>query len=222
MRKKKQLIQSYLLVCILLLAVNAAYASSVINLPKPKESGQISVEETLAKRRSTREFENRELSQEQISQILWSLQGITEKTWMFRTAPSAGSLYPLEVYIFKSDGVYHYLPEKHAMEKLSSEDRRQALAQAALGQSSISEAPVNFVIAAAYERTRSKYGGRAERYVYMEAGHAAENLHLQAVAMGLGSLPVGAFWDEITARIANLPKEQYPLYIIPVGYPKET
>jgi SagB-type dehydrogenase family enzyme len=205
---------------LLFVAACPVFASDIINLPKARISGKISLEESIQNRRSIRDFKSTPLNLDQIGQLLWSIQGITDPDWDFRSAPSAGAIYPLEIYIFKSDGVFHYMPKKHAIRKIANDDRRQALAQASLGQSFVNQAPVSFLIAAAYERIRAKYGGRAERYVFIEAGHAAENMHLQAVALGLGSIPVGAFWDDVTARVAGLPKDQYPLYIIPVGYPE--
>ncbi len=120
-----------------------------------------------------------------------------------------------------SDGAFHYLPGSHRLVQISDRDLRADLAEAALGQGSVRQAPVSLVLAAVYERTRARYGERAERYVHMEAGHAAENVHLQAVALGLGSVPVGAFDDQRAAKVLDLPAEQAVLYIVPVGYPVE-
>jgi SagB-type dehydrogenase family enzyme len=123
------------------------------------------------------------------------------------------------MYVMKKDGVFHYLPQGHKLEQLSDGDHRADLAQAAMGQNSVQSAPVSFVFAAVYQRTRARYGDRAERYVHMEAGHAAENIHLEAVALGLASVPVGAFDDGEVAKALSLPADQAPIYIIPVGYP---
>jgi SagB-type dehydrogenase family enzyme len=180
----------------------------------------MSVEEALARRRSVRSFAARDLTEEQISQLAWAAQGVTEPRMGLRTAPSAGALYPLEIYLVKKDGVFHYIPEGHELAQISSADVRGRLAEAALGQSSVREAPLDIVIAAVYERTSSKYGSRAERYVHIEAGHAAQNLHLQAVALGLASVPVGAFDDNAVSKTLGLPPEERPLYIIPVGNPR--
>ena len=193
-------------------------AKEEIKLPAPKLKGTLSVEEAIYKRRSKRDFLPKDLSLEQISQLCFSAQGITEKSWGLRAAPSAGALYPLEIYLVKSDGVFHYIPEEHKLLSIVKGDRRDELAAAALGQSFIAEAPVDIVITAVYQRTRGKYGTRAERYVHIEAGHAAQNIHLQAVALGLGSVPIGAFFDEAVKSVLNLPKDHEPIYIIPVGY----
>lgn len=196
----------------------ATGADSEIALPAPRTRGEMSVEEAMARRRSIRQFARRELTLEQVGQLAWAAQGITEPARGLRTAPSAGATYPMEIYLVKRDGVFHYLPKGHKLERVSAEDKRAALAQAALGQSSVQEAAVDVVIAAVYERTRQRYGDRAERYVHIEAGHIGQNLHLQAVALGLGSVSVGAFDDAAVSKTLGLPSEQAPLYIIPIGY----
>ena len=192
-----------------------------IHLPPPRVSGQVSVEEALARRRSVRDFAPRELTMEQVGQLAWAAQGITHRERGLRTAPSAGALYPLELYLAKRDGLFRYVPDGHRLLQCSKEDLRGRLSQAALGQSSVRAAPLDLVITAVYERTRVKYGARAERYVHLEAGHVGENIHLQAVALGLGSVSVGAFDDGEVARVLGLPPEERPLYIIPVGFPIE-
>lgn len=193
-------------------------AQDVLSLPKPGMKGEMSLEETILKRRSIRSFTPKELSLEQISQILWATQGITEKTRGFRAAPSAGALYPLEIYLMKGDGVFHYDIENHSLEKTSDSDVRGDVVRAAWGQSFIAQAPVSIVICAVRSRVTSKYGSRGNRYVDIEVGHAAENLHLQAVALGLGSVPIGAFTDSEVKKILGLPRNTDPIYIIPVGY----
>lgn len=187
-------------------------------LPPPKVRGTMSLEETLKERRSKRRFTAKELTWEQISQLLWAAQGITGKAYELRTAPSAGGTYPLEIYLVNSEGVYHYHPEGHELEQVGKGDVRPRLSQAALGQRFVERVPINIVIAAVYERTERIYGRRGARYIYMEVGHVAQNIHLEAVALGLGSVPVGAFEDEQVARVLSLPEEHQPLYIIPVGY----
>ncbi|MEW6685199.1 MAG: SagB/ThcOx family dehydrogenase [Candidatus Edwardsbacteria bacterium] len=193
-------------------------SSTIITLPKPVTKGTVSLEECLLKRRSKRAYRVQDLTLEQISQLCWATQGITETVGGFRTAPSAGATYPLELYLVKSDGLFHYLPEGHKLEKVKAGDFRKSLCSAALGQRFVAEAPVDFVITAIYERTTARYRQRGIRYVDIEVGHAAQNLHLQAVALGLGSVPVGAFDDDAVSEILSLPKEEKPLYIIPVGY----
>ncbi len=194
-------------------------SATEVSLPAPSTTGETSVEQALAERRSVRQFRAEDLTIEQIGQLLWAAQGITEPSRGFRTAPSAGALYPLELYLLTRDGVFHYLPKGHKLVQLSEQDRRAQLARAALGQSFVRTAPLDIVITAVYARTRAKYGDRAERYVILEAGHAAQNLHLQAVALGLGSVPVGAFTDAKVAELLNLPADETPLYIITIGHP---
>jgi SagB-type dehydrogenase family enzyme len=189
-----------------------------IELPAPRTSGPMPLERALAERRSVRAFTDEPLSLEELSQLLWAAQGITAE-WGGRTAPSAGALYPLEVYAATPDGVYRYVPEDHGLEPLATGDLRPALAGAALGQEAIRDAPVVLVIAAVFRRTEVKYGARAERYVHLEAGHAAQNVLLQAVALGLGGVPIGAFSDRDVQRVLGLPADHAPLYLIPVGHP---
>jgi SagB-type dehydrogenase family enzyme len=190
------------------------------DLPGPDAAGSGSLEEALAKRRSVRRFTDDALTEEEISQLLWSMQGIT-RDWGARTAPSAGALYPLEVYVATAEGLYHYVPRGHRTVLAPRLGLRQALWEAGLKQDWIREAPAVFVIAAVYARTAVKYGDRAKRYVHLEAGHVAENLLLQAVALGLGGVPVGAFHDDKVHDALGLPKDQEPLYLIPVGHPDE-
>jgi SagB-type dehydrogenase family enzyme len=193
-----------------------------IPLPAPVTKGKISLEEAILKRRSQRNFAPKDLSQQVISQLLWAAQGITAKQWgySFRAAPSAGALYPMEIYLLSKDGLFHYLTEAHKLEVLNENDLRAALADCAWGQEAVSEAAVDLVICAVYSRVTAKYGQRGIRYVHIEAGHVAQNIHLQAVALGLGSVPIGAFSDEQVKKALSLPKEHEPLYIIPVGYSK--
>lgn len=198
----------------------AQVGREVADLPAPGVAGAGSLEEALAKRRSVRRFTDDALTQEEISQLLWSMQGIT-RDWGARTAPSAGALYPLEVYVATAKGLYHYAPQGHRTALAPRLGLRQELWEAGLKQDWIREAPAVFVIAAVYARTAVKYGDRAERYVHLEAGHVAENLLLQAVALGLGGVPVGAFHDDKVQDALGLPEDQEPLYLIPVGHPNE-
>lgn len=188
-----------------------------LKLPRPKPSGALSFEEVLAKRRSVREFRDRPLTSEELSQILWATQGISDPKGD-RTAPSAGALFPLELYVAKADGLFRYRPENHSLQCLSASDLRKPLCRAALDQEMIERAPATFVLAAVFERTSRKYGqSRSPRYVHMEAGHAAQNLLLEAVALGLGAVAVGAFEDEEVRSVLSLPRNERPLYLIPVG-----
>ncbi len=197
-------------------------ASAVIPLPPPAVSGDKSLEEVLAQRRSVREFGDQLLTTAQIGQLLWAAQGITHEQG-HRTAPSAGALYPLELYVATSEGVFHYDPASHQLLQTKQGDPRANLYQAALRQESVRQAPAVFIVAAVYERTASKYGSeRSPRYVHLEAGHATQNLLLQAVALGLGAVPIGAFEDEEVRQAVGLPTDHRPLYLIPVGHPVST
>lgn len=195
-------------------------AKSQIALPAPDRTGRMPLEQALARRRSLREFAARVLSEQELSQLLWAAQGITHPDGL-RTAPSAGALYPLELYVVTAGGFYHYSPREHRLDLQSEGDLRPALYRAALEQDSIRAAPAVFVITAVYERTERKYGPeRGPRYVHLEAGHAAQNMLLQAVTLGLGGAPVGAFHDDQVQKALSLPRERQPLYLIPIGRPR--
>ncbi len=193
-----------------------------IQLPAPIYKGKMSLEEVIFKRRSQRYFAEQDLDWRQIGQLLWAAQGITARRegYNLRAAPSAGALYPMEIYVLNRNGLFHYLPLTHKLEILDDSDLRAELAEAALGQFSVAQAPVDIVICAVYQRLTKKYGQRGLRYAHIEAGHIAQNIHLEAVSLGLGSVPIGAFNDEIVKDILSLPQECEPLYIIPVGYIK--
>jgi len=191
-----------------------------ISLPVPELKGKVSVEQAIYQRRSRRQYQARDLSLEQIGQLLWSAQGITDPKRGFRAAPSAGAIYPIEIYLAKQDGLFHYLPQTHQLKRLSEKDLRGGLAKGAWGQSFIAEAPVAIVITAGYERIISRYGQRGRRYTDIEVGHIAQNVHLQAVSLGLDSVPVGAFDDKAIKKLMQLPENEEPLYIIPIGYSK--
>lgn len=205
---------------ILIIVGGTALSARTIDLPKPKIISKVSLEEAIYRRRSRRNFKAKEIPMQHLSQILWAAQGITNQTYGFRAAPSAGALYPTYLYVIKKDGVFKYLPDGHKLLELSNKDIRPSLARASLGQNFIKQAPVNIIITANFAITQAKYGPRAFRYVCMEIGHIAENIHLQAVALGLGTVPVGAFWDDVIRTNLDLPDSQDPLYIIPVGYVK--
>jgi SagB-type dehydrogenase family enzyme len=178
--------------------------------------------EALTSRRSVRQYNDRPLSTEELGQLLWAAQGTTSNRG-FRTAPSAGALYPLEVYVATAEGAFHYQPAGHRLAALSHEDPRPALYAAALQQDPVRDAPAVFVVAAVYQRTSAKYGQeRSPRYVHLEAGHAAQNLLLEAVALGLGAVPIGAFYDEEVQKALELPADHRPLYLIPVGHPSDS
>lgn len=193
-----------------------------IVLPSPLQKGHMSVEEALAKRRSVREFSPLTLNWKQIGQVLWAAQGITDPEG-FRTAPSAGALYPLEFYVATPGGFYHYNPQGHRLDRGLEQDLRPGLYRAAFEQESVLKASAVFVVAAVYQRTAQKYGkARSIRYVHLEAGHAAQSLMLQAVALGFGSVPVGAFDDGEVQTLLSLPPSEEPIYMIPVGVPPKS
>jgi len=191
-----------------------------IKLPVPIYMSNTSVEEALSKRRSIRTYSCEGLSIDDVSQLLWAAQGITGKG---RTAPSAGALYPLELYLVVGDvegfdkGVYKYRQEEHELEKVVDGDKRQELAEAAGGQECVKDAAIDIVFTAIYERTTWKYGERGIRYVHMEAGHAAQNMYLQAVSLELGTVVIGAFIDDRVKELVNAEEQEVPLYIMPVG-----
>jgi len=199
------------------------HANGKIKLPEPKYESDTSVEKALLERRSVRRYKDEPLTLGEVSQLLWAAQGITDQRLGFKTAPSAGALYPLELYVLVGNvdgiarGVYKYVPRGHELLKVVDEDLRDSLAVAALRQSCVRDGAIDLVFTAVYERTTGKYGDRGIRYVHMEVGHAAENVCLQAVSLGLGTVVVGAFRDEEVKKVLSLPKEERPLCIMPIG-----
>ena len=189
----------------------------IVNLPKPNLDGSMSLEQAITVRRSRRDFSRQSLTPEQISQLAWSAQGQVADS-SYRTVPSAGATYPLELFVVTEEGLFHYLLVKHALEKLSDQDLRSALAVAAWGQEFIEAAPLSLVFVAEFSRTTGRYGRRGVRYVYMEAGHAAQNIHLQAESLGLGSVAVGAFDDASVSKVLSLPNNLEPVYMVVVGH----
>jgi SagB-type dehydrogenase family enzyme len=215
------------------LRVKSGNPQAIISLPSPQLKGKLSLEETIVGRRSVRRYRREPLELSQVSQILWSAQGITGGRG-FRAAPSAGATYPLEIFlvvgaVFGSqskqparelqDGLYHYEVDSHSLVLYKATDLRPDLARAALDQKFIVDAPVAIVICALFHRTSRRYGGRGERYVHMEVGHVGENIHLQAAALGLATVEVGAFRDEEVREVLGLEEQIQPLYVMPVGKP---
>lgn len=192
-------------------------------LPKPDLKGKVSVEEAIYQRRSIRGYGEGSLTLKEVSQLLWSALGLTVDgvTGPTRSHPSAGGLYPLEIFAVVGDveslepGIYRYDPIKHSVLPVVGGDRREELRWAALGQRCISEAPLDLIIAAVFERTTGKYGERGMRYVLMDLGASIENIFLQAQSLGLGTVVIGAFYDEKVKRV--LGGEEDPLAIMPVG-----
>ena len=214
----------------------------IIQLPNPRYESETSVEKALSMRRSIRTYAEGSLSISDISQILWAAQGITKKRekpptkwntkyeWQggIRTAPSAGALYPMELYLAAGNvegleqGVYKYISPSHSLKKVMDGDKRAEIYDVALKQSSIKEGAALVVMAGVYERTSFKYGERAERYVHMEVGFIGENIYLQGMTLGIGTVMIGAFKDEELKKVLDLPEDEHPLAIMPLGkIPKE-
>ena len=193
-----------------------------IKLPPPAEEGTMSVESALGTRRSVREFKGAPLRLAQVSQLLWSAQGVTDPAGL-RTAPSAGALYPLELHLVVGEvtelpaGVYRYQVDSHQLARVATGERRTTLSDAAFGQGWIAKAAAVLVISAVYDRTTVKYGRRGPLYVHLEAGHVAQNVALQAVALDLGMTPVGAFDDQRVKSVVEMADREEPLYLLPLG-----
>ncbi|MFW9948910.1 MAG: SagB/ThcOx family dehydrogenase [Candidatus Thorarchaeota archaeon] len=190
-----------------------------IVLPKPKPFGNKSLEECIYERESVRNYLDLEINLEKLSQILWACQGVKKNK---RTVPSAGATYPLEIYVLlKGKGLYLYNNKGHLLEFLFNDDIPIKLSRAAWDQDFISQTYLNIIICADYKRTTNRYGERGIRYVHIEVGHCAQNIHLEAVAMGLSSVPVGAFDDKQVRNVLQLPTQLVPLYIIPISYSRK-
>jgi SagB-type dehydrogenase family enzyme len=216
-------------VCFMLLRANTNKEfepdlnKEIINLPEPSTDSSVSVEQALFLRRSIRDYKDEPLTLAEVSQLVWAAQGITDTEKGFRIAPSAGALYPLEVYVVAGNvsnlfpGVYKYNPLEHKLKQIAAGDKRTELCDAALSQNAVKEGAMAIVFTGVYERTTEKYGERGIRYVYMEAGHSAQNVYLQAVSLNLGTTVIGAFEDQKVKKILNIQDNEHPLYIMPIG-----
>jgi SagB-type dehydrogenase family enzyme len=197
-------------------------ASVTIALPPPAYESETSIEQALLERRSVREYGTEPLTLAEVSQLLWAAQGITHPRGL-RTAPSAGGLYPLEIFLVAGEvtdlgaGVYRYEPEGHELRLVLEGDHRQELSRAALNQSAVLDAPAVIVIAAIYERTTVKYGERGVQYIHIEVGCASENIALQAVSLDLGTVVIGAFRDDQVREVLQMGVNERPLGLMPVG-----
>ncbi len=195
---------------------------TAIELPAPRTTGELSLEAAIHARRSIREYRDEPLSLIEVGQLLWAAQGITHPAGL-RTAPSAGALYPLEIYLLAGNvtdlpaGIYYYRPQDHTLTLIQSGDHREALYQAALSQSAVRQAAAVLVITAIFERTTGKYGERGQQYVHIEVGCAAQNVYLQATALNLGTVFIGAFYDNQVKRLLFLSESRVPLGIMPFG-----
>jgi SagB-type dehydrogenase family enzyme len=193
-----------------------------MKLPQPRLDSNFSLEKALSRRRSVRGFGDKPISLAELSQLLWAAQGVTHAAGL-RAAPSAGTLFPIELYVVagKVDeleaGVYKYQSQDHELFKMKTGDLRKPLTQAAAGQSTVTEAAASIVIMAAYEHMLARYGERGTEYTAIEAGHVSQNIYLQATALGLGTVAIGAFIDNEVNEILEVPARIMPLYIMPVG-----
>ena len=195
---------------------------ATISLPTPDVAGHLPLETVLTRRRSVRDFTAKPLSYEELSQLLWATQGITSEDGR-RTAPSPGALYSLEIYVATADGCYRYLPGAHALEMRADSDLRPTLYWAGQLRRFIRDAAAVFVMTAVYDRIERKYGReRSPLYVHLEAGHAAQNLLLEAVSLGLGGVPVGGFNDGQVKAVLPLDPKEKPIYLIAIGHPEVT
>ncbi len=209
-------------------------AVSMITLPPPRiRSGVLSVEQALAYRRSHRSFRDEPLSISDISQLLWAAYGLSMPTKGFLTCPSAGATYPLELYLvvgtedvelgngeFLEPGSYRYLPQYHVLAYVKPGRIKEEIYRACLSQKWVLQAKANIVIAADYERTTRYYGERGIRYVILEAGHCAQNIYLEATALGLGAVAIGAFYDDELGEATGLREGVQPVYMVSVGIPR--
>lgn len=201
--------------------------SAPIYLPPPSVTGGMSLDEAIARRRSIRSFDTEPVSLTQLSQILWAAQGITDSSSKLRSVPSGGAAYPLEIFAACGNngvegikaGVYRYQVDGHALTIHQPVDVKYELAKAAWYQEYILQAPVGIIICALYNRTTATYESRGERYVYVEVGHVGQNIYLQATALGLGTVAIGAFSDEQIRTILQLDEQYTPIYIMPLGKP---
>ncbi len=197
-------------------------SESLIQLPAPRFKSNTSIEEAICQRRTHRAYKKTPLTIKEISQLLFASQGITNKK-EGRTIPSAGALYPLEVYLTVGNikgilpGVYKYEPEAHQLIKILEGDKRKELLKATLFQFWIKEAPAVIILCGVFWRRTMKYRKRGETFVFMEAGHSAQNISLQAVSLGMGLACVGGFDKKRVKKILNLGKNETPLYLLPIG-----
>lgn len=198
-------------------------SGETIDLPQTKD-GNLSVEEALKQRRSIRSYKNKAITKDKLSQLLWAAQGITDEQRGFRTAPSAGALYPLEVYVDVKnveglkEGIYNYEPEEEKLKKIVENSKRSEIYQASLKQDPIKQAPALIIISGVYERSKAKYGDAGVKYTRMESGHVGQNIYLQATSLELGTVSIGAFDAQTIKELINAKGE--PLYLMPIGIPE--
>ncbi len=229
----KLILTSILILSIFLMGVNPCLkaqevkektvVTQTIKLPKPNLKSNFSLEQALAERRSTRNYTDDPLTLAEVSQLLWAAQGVTDSKTGHRTAPSAMAKYPLELYVAAAQvkglpaGLYHYQPTEHQLVLVKSGDVRTDLST----QPSVTTAPAVFLFTGDYERIGTRFGDRSKIFMYLETGHAAQNLCLQATALHLGTVTVGGFDPVILKKSLSLPDKEEALYLLPVGKPKK-
>ena len=223
---------AYIVYSVFMQPVEVEYQSReillTVDLPQAEISSNMSVDEAIQNRRSVRCFSTTSLTLQDVSQLLWAAQGITDSERNFRATPSAGHVFPMEVYLVAGNGsvqgleagIYHYNPFNNTLEKIVDGDQRYNLSQAAHQQEWVYEAPISLVITGDYLKMEDKYpeGNISTRFVDMEAGHIGENIYLEAVSRGLGTVAIGSFYDNQMINLLKLPSNETPLYIYPVGY----
>ncbi|MFO7967149.1 MAG: SagB/ThcOx family dehydrogenase [Archaeoglobaceae archaeon] len=195
--------------------------AETVELPAPQKSNVL-IEDAIEGRRSRRQYSDEPLNLKEISQLCWAAQGITDRITGFRAAPSAGALYPIELFVVSGNsdlepGVYQYSPSGRKLTRVKQGDIREELARAAVGQQVVKAAPIDIVITGITSRTAQKYGSRAERYVHLEAGHVAQNIYLQCESLNLNTVSIGAFSDDDIRSLLSVNEEYTPLYVMPVG-----
>ncbi len=227
--KKKYLIIFLLFSTVIIILFKQLNSKSgdYIKLAKPVTSGKITLEEAINSMRSIRRYSEVKLTMEDVSQLLWAAGGekVDTVTSASRTYPSAGAVYPLEFYLVAGNvegivpGLYHYISDNHTLNLVCKGDIREKIAVVANGQSMIKNSPAAIIITADYERVSSRYGSNGKKYVHMDSGHAGQNIYLMAAARKIGTVAIGAFRSSDVKKIMNLPDNEIPVYIFPVGYP---
>lgn len=203
--------------------------AQVVKLPAP-DPGGMTVEKAIAIRRSIRAFTEQPVTLQQVAQLLLSANGITHKfqARTMRAAPSAGALYPIDLYVLAhhvtglDSGLYHFRPKDSSLESVKAGDHSAAIHEASLGQESVGPSPVTLVLTARFDRSTRKYADRGYRYAYIDAGAICENVYLQATSLGLGTVAVGAFYDDAMNKLIGIDgKSEATLLIMPVGFSAE-
>ena len=208
---------------LLLLLVNIHYSPAIELgekefLPDPYSTSDTSIEESLWNRRTVRSYSSQSLSWEQIGQLLWAAQGINRPGTNYRTAPSAWAIYPLSIYIAHESGVYKYITDEHVVQKMLEEDVRGQLTT----QSAEDSASCLFIFSAEFEKMTVKDSEKGTGFVYLECGHAVQNLVIQGMSLGLYGVTMGGINRETVRNKLGLTELETPIYVIPIGYPNDS